>query len=256
VVSAARRRLRAADPDARASTAAASGALVALAGAGLTGFPLEMPATLALGGLALGLIAPGAPLGSSTAPAPRWLRGAAVGLAAGLLLLAGLRAERRLRGSTWLGRAEETLRRDSSAETATQALSALDRARAAIPDDFRVHLRAAQMLLQLRRHPEGALAARRALALEPFSPNAWATLAAAQLGTGDAVGAHTSAGRALDLLHDYPFALLVHAQAAQARGDQPGAAGDWARLRALETDAADQSTANAARAILRDHAAR
>jgi O-antigen ligase len=259
VVSAARRRLRSADQETRASTAAASGALVALAGAGLTGFPLEMPATLALGGLALGLIAPGNPVASppgDLAPRRRWLRAAAVGLSAGLLLWAGLRAERRLRGSAWLGRAEQTLRHDSSAETATQALSALDRARAASPDEFRVHLRAAQMLLQLRRHAEGALAARRALALEPFSPNAWATLAAAQLGTGDTAGALASAGRALDLLHDYPFALLVHAQAAQARGDQPGAAGDWDRLRALATGAADQSTTTAARAILRDHGPR
>ena len=56
----ARRRLRAGDASARSSTAAAAGSLVALAGAGITGFPLEMPATLALAGVALGLIAPGA----------------------------------------------------------------------------------------------------------------------------------------------------------------------------------------------------
>src|SRR5205823_2096188 len=56
VATSARRRL--AVEGARTSAAAASGALVALVGAGVTGFPLEMPATLALGGLALGLVVP------------------------------------------------------------------------------------------------------------------------------------------------------------------------------------------------------
>ena len=49
-----RQRLRTEGEEERAMTAAAAGSLVALLAAGSTSFPLEMPGTLALGGLALG----------------------------------------------------------------------------------------------------------------------------------------------------------------------------------------------------------
>jgi O-antigen ligase len=263
VVLAVQHRLRAADESARASTAAAAGALVALAGAGCTGFPLEMPATIALGGLALGLVAPGAEpvsIAGNTASwtlSPRaarirpWLGRAAVGLAVSFVLWAGVRAERELRASYWLGRAERTLRSERSLPAATRALYALDRARAANPDEFRVHLRTSQMMLRLHRASDAAQAARRALALEPVSPNAWATLAAAQLAKGDARGARASTSRALDLLHDYPFALFVDGEAARLTGDSAGAASDWAHLHALAAqNTIDQATAEAARELI------
>jgi tetratricopeptide (TPR) repeat protein len=263
VVLAVRHRLRDADESARASTAAAAGALVALAGAGVTGFPLEMPATVALGGLALGLVAPAAERAPSAgdmasrarSPWPAriraWLKRAAVGLAVGLVFWVGVRSERELRASYWLGLAERALRAERSVPGATRALSALDRARAANPDEFRLHLRTSQMMLRLHRASDAAQAARRALAVEPVSPNAWATLAAAQLAAGDARGARASASRALDLLHDYPFALFVDAKAARGTGDSAGAATDWARLRTLATrNTVDQATAEAARELI------
>jgi O-antigen ligase len=243
-----RRSLRAADERARPSTAAAAGALVALAGVGVTGFPLEMPATLALGGVALGLVAR---QGGDAPPRSQWRRRVEVALAVALLAWAGSRAARHVRGSAWLTVAERALHADRGVDGAMRALPALDRARAATPDELLVHLRTAQMLLRLHRAPEAAEAARRALALEPDSPNCLATLAAAQLGAGDLPGARESASRALALLHDHPFALLVSAQIAEAAGDAPSAADGWARLHALAASSVvDRPTAAAARELL------
>jgi O-antigen ligase len=264
---AARQRLRAGEAQARAATAGAAGALVALLVTGATGFPLEMPGTIALAGLALGLVAPGADgsgggsesgaqaaraSGSAAIARARLLGHATALLAAGLLVAAAARGGRQVRGSAYLGRAERVLRRDGSPEGGAGALKALVLAAAATPSSFPVQLRTAHMLLRLRRFPEATPAARRALALEPFSPNAWATLAVSQLGARDASASRASAARALELLHDYPFALWVHGQAARALDDAGAAAADHARLLQLATGGpAGEDTAAAAREVLR-----
>jgi O-antigen ligase len=195
-----RRRLR--SPADRPSTAAAAGALIALAGTGATGFPLEMPATLALGGLALGLTAAGG------TEAPRRAAWIALPLAAALILGAAWRAQGELRGSIWLRRADRAFA-GRTLEGATRALPLLERAAAAAPSAFAVHFTKAQVLLRLRRPAESEEAARRALAIESFSPYAWAALAAAQLEHGDAPAARMSAARATALLNDFPAARAV-----------------------------------------------
>jgi hypothetical protein len=262
-----RRHLAAGD---RITTAAAAGALVALLGAGLTGFPLEMPATIALAGLALGLV--GRRLEASTLPAtairavdsetaaaplvrlgpPRRMLGRLAVLAAGAVLLwSGWRAQKYMRGSAWLGAAERAPHRDPGPMGTVRALGALDRAAALTPGAFRVHLRTAQVMLGLHQSAEAARAAWRALYIEPFSPNAWTILASAQLEGGKVGEARLSAGRALALLADDPFALSVDARAAEASGDAEGASLRWRRLEALTGDAADPTMADAARALLR-----
>jgi putative inorganic carbon (HCO3(-)) transporter len=246
-----RRRLAATDDHAdRVALAGAAGALVALLGGGLTGFPLEMPGTIALGGVALGL-AVAVPGG---APRGRVWRAAAVAGAALLLLGAAARGGRQVYGNLWLGGAERALHRDRGRDGAERALATLERAAALTPDSFRVPLRTAQMLLRLQRFGEAVAAARRALALEPLAPNAWATLAAAQLGAGQVAEARGSAAQALALLHEHPFALFTAARAAEAAGDGDAAATSWKQLEAISRDAAaDRETASAAREFLGPH---
>jgi O-antigen ligase len=251
-----RRRLGGDEAQARPRAVAAAAALAALSGAALTGFPLEMPATIALSGLALGLLAGERPPGArAEAPTVRRVIGrAAVAVAVGLLVVAGVRAERQIRGSYWLGQAERALRRDRGPTGALLALPLLDRAAAATPGVFRVHLRAAQTMLRLRRQAEAAQAARRALAIEPLSPNAWATLAAAELEAGQPAEARADAARALAVLADHPFALFIDARGAEVTADLAGAARSWARLRAIAASrAVDQETAAAARTLLGSH---
>jgi tetratricopeptide (TPR) repeat protein len=258
VAVATRRRLRAGEAEERPATAAAAGALVALVATGITGFPLEMPGTLALGGVALGLAtAIGRPIGAAAATAPatrsaRLVARAAVVVAAALVAGAGLRADRALRGSHGLGQAERLLRRDRAPEAATRALAALERAGSATPGAFRVRLRAAQALQRTGRFGEAAGAAKAALAIEPYSPNAWAALAGAELGAGEVKAARTSAERALSLLNDHPYALFVQARAAEAIGDEPAADAAWHRLGALAAGGRphDDATAADARDLL------
>lgn len=264
-VIAARRRLAADDDEARVGTAAAAGSLVALVVISVASFPLEMPGTLALGGIALGFLATDARacdagLAAETHPVPAIPTGpvaSAVRIAAiaGALLLgvcAAVRGERNLRASFWLGAAERTLRRDHGASGAAEALSALALSLDARPADYRADLRASQMLLREKRAPEAAAAARRALDLEPYAPNAWAALAAADLLAGDAPAARRDADEALGLLADEPFALHLGAQAATRAGDPAAAAVDAARLRALADHSDDADTTREARTLLED----
>jgi predicted Zn-dependent protease len=173
--------------------------------------------------------------------------------AVALVLAAGWRAQKEIRGSAWLGEAERALHRDPGPAGAERALLALDRAAAVTPGVFRVHLRTAQMLLRLHRAPEAVRAIRRALALEPFSANAWTTLAAADLDGGKAWEARADAGSALVLLADHPFALFIDARAAEATGDGDGAGKRWRELEALAAHAVEKDTAEAARTFLRSH---
>jgi O-antigen ligase len=246
---AARRRLLSNDQGVRAVAAGASGALVALVAISLAGFPLEMPGTLALSGLALGFVAtdPQAKEGGSPSTTSRGLAWVGVALGAMLFGAAATRAERSVRGSAWLARAEEALHRNHDSIGAAEAMGAINFALQAQPSDYRARLRSAQMMLRERRAAESARAARRAIDLEPYAPNAWAVLAAAELDGDDADAAGRDATHALALLHDYPFALHTRALAAERRGDT--AAADRAQLRALATGPANDDTARAARAL-------
>jgi O-antigen ligase len=245
------RRLRTGD-DARATTAAAAGALVALLALSVTGFPLEMPGTLMLAGLALGLVAPAAVRPRVPAPVspPRLVAYAPVVVGLAFLSCAAVRAERNVRGSRWLGTAESALHRDPGLLGAAGALWALEHSLEATPDDFRAHLRTAQMKLRQHHSRESARAAERALALEPYDPNALAALAAAELDAGDPDAARRDAARALALLHDHPFALQLRARAAEQEGDATAAAADRQTLATLAAGAENDDTARAARALL------
>jgi O-antigen ligase len=219
------------DGDAQAELApAAAGSLAALLGAGLTGFPLEMPATALLCGVALGVLAAPSP-GVEPARAARSparvlgaVRGsAAAWLALALVVAATTLSARRLAASYQLGRAEAALARGDRRAGASAALASLERAERAEPGRFDVSLRLAHANLRLDQGAAAAAAARRALAVEPFSPHALAALAAAQLATGDPAAAVASARRALDLLHDFPPALATLARASERAGLSPEA---------------------------------
>jgi hypothetical protein len=245
-VMAVRRRLTSDDEETRATTAGAAGALVALVALCFASFPFEMPGTLTLGGLALGLVAVD-PFSTRRRADPRWVVycGAVIGVV--LVLGAALRAERSIRSSRWLGAAERSMRVDHDpAETLRELLRASD----AAPNDFRMRLRMAQALLAEHRAVESADAARHALSIEPYSPNAWAALAAAELEEGEPVEARHHATQALTLLQDFPFALQLRSAAAQQEGDPANAQADRERLRTLATSSPDRDTSRAANKFL------
>ncbi|MDP9036394.1 MAG: O-antigen ligase family protein [Myxococcota bacterium] len=254
-----RRRLRR-EQHTRGITAGSAGALVALMALSVASFPLESPGTLALAGLALGLIATDTAPGEGRSPASsrpakhvwRPLSYAALMAAIALVPFVAIRAERNVRASRWLSVAERAMRRDAGPQGARAALLALERATAANPRGYRAHLRAAQMLLREGRPRDSADAARDALRTEPHAPNAWAALAAAELAAGDATAARREAARALELLQNFPFALDVHARAALAEGDVEAADRDGERLDVLAAGAAEDDTTRAARALRAD----
>jgi predicted Zn-dependent protease len=168
-----------------------------------------------------------------------------------MLVCTTVRAERRVRSSEWLAVAERALHRDHGSVGAAEALGALNYSLAAMPDDYRARLRAAQMLLREHRSAASAGAARQALALEPYAPNAWAALAAAELEAGDPEASRADATRAIAVLQDYPFALYVRAQAAERQGDHDAAAADRGRITAIADGPQSNDTARAARALLK-----
>jgi O-antigen ligase len=243
------RRLRAEDEDSRAETAAAAGALVALVALGLSGFPLEMPGTLALGGLGLGLVAAspadGSARGSPRADVERWMAYGGVVLGVAVVVGAIARAERAVRANAWLGAAERAGKSDPR-----EAIEDLEHVSSVSPSDFRAHLLMAHALLREARALESASAAWRALSLEPYSPNAWAVLAAAELAVGDPRSAREEASHALTLLDDYAMALEVRRVAAEQEGDLLAAQRDRAHLEALAKSCPDPDTSEAAAKIL------
>jgi O-antigen ligase len=262
VIGALRRRIRAGG-EVRTDAAGTAGALAALTVTSLASFPLEMPGTIALTGLALGLVAPELP-GQAVAahaaeeraagPPPSGAR-RALFLALAFVGLAVFVARARLavrawRGSRWLQTAEIAMRRDTGLAGAHEALGAIANALEATPDDYRAHLRASQLLLREHRAQESAAEARSALQIEPFAPNALVALAAAELDGGDHAAARRDAERALSVLHDYPFALRVHAAAAQEESDALAVSQDKDRLRVLAALPADDDTGRAARTVL------
>ncbi len=253
VVAAARRRLwRDAEADARSAATGASGALVAMTVVSLAAFPLEMPATLALTGLALGLVAPEPPHAKAVRGGGRRARVAPVlVLGAALFVAVAIRAERHVRASRWLGVAERALHRDRGVRGAEEALAALRESLAAAPGAYAAELRASQMMRRESRALEAIDAAQRALAAEPYSVNAWGALAAAEKAAGHVDEARAAATRALELLRDYPLALYVRATLDEQNGTNlERAATDRAALRTLADSSADADTRRTAQALL------
>ncbi len=264
---AARGRLASGDEQLRDGAQAAAASLAALGAISLASFPLEMPATIALAGIALGLLAGGTPAPASppasresptasravTTGVGRGIASLVAGIAACLVACAAIRAERAVRGSRWLGVAERAMRADRSAAGASAALPALKEAldaTEATPASYRASLRTSQMLLREARSVEAARAARDALAIEPYAPDAWTALAAAELEAGDATAARRDAGEALHLLEDDPLALSLRARAARREGDDEAAKADQDHMRALADHSDDAETSRAAKALL------
>jgi O-antigen ligase len=258
-----RRRLQTGDADTRTTAAAAGGALVALVALSAASFPLEMPAPIALAGVALGLVVvdtrgsqrPAAvplPENADARATKRAIDGATIAVGLALISCAVVRGERSVRSSWWLASAERAMHRDHGSPGAdAEALEALRRSLDAQPDDYRALLRMAQVLLRQHRSTESAFAARRALDLELYAPNAWAALAAAELDAGAYERARNDATEALTVLEDYPFALQIRAIAAGKLGDELAAQADRSRLGALAASPDNYDTTRDARALLK-----
>jgi O-antigen ligase len=235
-------------PEDAVVTAAAAGSWMALSVLCVASFPFEMPGTLAIAGIALGLLA------TDPVQDPQPGRTAAVGylqLAAGLTLLAcvAVRSELSMRGSYWLGVAARAAWRDRGPLGASAALQVLPKSIDLAPEDFRTRLFTARMNTRLGRSEEAARAATAALALEPYSPNANAALAVAALDSGDPEAAKRYATAALNVLHDEPAALHTRALASERLHDDTAAAADRSRLAGLAY-ARNAETAREAQSLL------
>ena len=203
------------------AAAAAAGAVAACVGCGLTAFPLAMPATGLLFGVALGLLdALAAPAAAAAAASPGTsaARGPAVRLAAGVAAVAVVGGACWLSygvfgASYWRGRAKAAMAPGGDRPSDPgAALAALERAAAAPRIDgtrFDIALRAAQVGVLAGRGAEAHRAANRALALEPYSPHALAARAAAELALGDEERASDDARRAMGLFLDLPSAVTT-----------------------------------------------
>jgi O-antigen ligase len=225
------------------AAAAAAGSLAAGFACGLTAFPLGMPATTLLSGVALGLLGTLDPRRSGL-PWPRAVRarsgpqppsppsgGASWGaivpaMAIGAIVVAGaaLGAWRGLAASYFRGRAERALAARDAKAGAAEALRLLARADGAGAEGatFWIGLRTAQAALRLGDGAAAVQAAERALALEPWSPHALALRGAGRLAAGDAPGAADDARRALELYADHPVAQATLAAAAARLGRAEG----------------------------------
>ena len=211
------------------AAAAGAGGVAACFGCGLTAFPLGMPATLLLFGVSLGVLDALAPAAAGAPAASRAARGraGAVGAAAvALVLVAGGAALSFgvLASSYWRGQARAALASGGGrTPDPAAALASLERAGRAPRLDgarFDIALRTAQVALQAERGWDAYQAASRALALEPNSPHALGTRAAAQL-TGvllDLRGATADAERALALFPDLPVARAARDKASRLLG--------------------------------------
>jgi O-antigen ligase len=213
------------------AASAGAGGVAACLGCGLTAFPLAMPATALLFGVSLGAIdalapaAAGAADGAGERPARR--RGAAfvaAALAAILVAGAGWLSFGVFASAHWRGRAKAALAGGAARKPDTAAaLAALERAAAATRLDgvrFDIALRTAQVAVDAGKGWAAYQAATRALALEPYSPHALGTRAAAQLGGGllDLRGATADAEQALRRFPELPVARAAHARATAMLG--------------------------------------
>jgi tetratricopeptide (TPR) repeat protein len=199
------------------AASAAAGSVAACLGCGLTAFPLAMPGTVLLFGVSLGVLDALAPAKASAvadaaAPAARFplARALAAPMAVVLVLGAGWLSVGVLASSYLRGRARAALVRGGDARAnAASALALLERA-ARLPRldqvRFDIALRAAQVAVRIGRGEAALQEADRALAIEPYSPHAWAARAAAQLALGNEGPAVHDATRAMTLFLDLPSA--------------------------------------------------
>ena len=199
------------------AAAAGAGGVAACLGCGLTAFPLAMPATALLFGVALGLLDALVPAtadaraASATSGQVGRARVLAVRAAAALAVVgAGWLAAGVLATSYWRGqaRAAAALAGDRQPDVPA-ALTDLARASRWPRLDsvrFDIALRTSQLALRIDRAPAALESADRALALEPSSPHALAARAAAELSLGREGQAADDAERALHLFFDLPSA--------------------------------------------------
>jgi predicted Zn-dependent protease len=167
-----------------------------------------------------------------------------------LVVCAVVRAERAVRGSWWVGRAERSIRADRGSAGAEQGIAALKRALEATPNDFTARLLTARLLLRAGRPADSVHAAEQVRALEPYSPHAWAALSAAELASNDPAAARWAADQALGLLEDYPEALDLRAHASAQEGDVGAAGADRDHLARLAQGPASSAITRSARALL------
>jgi O-antigen ligase len=244
----ARRRLGADGDDDRAVTTGAVGALVTLL-ALFTSFPLEMPGTIVLAGVAVGLVVTEERAAPARGPWGSGLFVPALLASLALLIVVPVRAERRIRGSAALGEAERALKANRGVPGAETALEALKRCLDATPNSYLAELRTAQMLLREKRSDEAVEAAERAIALEPYAPNSWGVLGAAHRQAGHVTQSRDAASRGLELMHDYPLALDVRADAEEALEERDAERADRERLRDLAEHSEDEATRRVARSL-------
>ena len=243
-VRSAHRRLGSADTVTRGHTAGALGALAAMAGLSMASFPLEMPGTILLGGIALGLVT--VPDPARKARPQRKMLVPAVALSGMMLVCSVVRSERIVRGSYWLGVAEHLPPREQAGSAAggDPIVDALRSSLQARPDRFRALLKLSQRESRDGRGTDAIDMAKHALAIEPYSIHAWGALARAYQVAGHSSDAIAAATVALTLLPEYPTALAVRARE-RVTTDPAGAAEDRALLRLL-TESEDVDTRRAA----------
>jgi O-antigen ligase len=208
----------------RDAAAAGAGSVAACLACGLTAFPLAMPATALLFGVSLGVldaVAPAAGPAPAPAPARRAAHAAFAPRARAAVMAARAAAVAVIVGGGWLavgvgasaywrGQARAAIAPggDRPADVAT-AMADLARAAGATRLDsvrFDIALRTAQLAVRIDRGAAALQAADRALALEPYSPHAWAARAAAELSLRDETRAADDAAHAMRLFLDLPSA--------------------------------------------------
>ena len=245
--------------------AAAAGCLAALFACGLAGFPLAMPGTSVLFGVALGFLAcdgtkPGT-LPARAFSAARARSGARLArrtgsavLAVAIVAGAVIGSARSLVRSYWLARERAAL--GTPALGPKLALDALRRADRAGAGNFEVALETAYVLVRLHRYGEVRDAADRALAVEPYSATAWLMRAEGNLANGDAPAAIGDTDRALKIFADYPDVLATRsiAEARLGHADAAQAARDHLAALAASGDARAQHLVDSVRAAERPHA--
>jgi O-antigen ligase len=237
------------DDDERPHIVAAAASLVALAVLSLSSFPLEMPGTLALGGISLGLVVVD-PERSARLRTSRVTAYPLVLAGMGLVVLAATDADRAIKASRQLGDAERAMHKESGPAGTERALASLKRMLDLSPNDFRARLLTAHLLLRAGQPAAAARSAHEILTFEPYSPNAWTARAAAELAQGEHAAARRSADEALSLLHDDPQALEIRAEASAAEGDLGASQADSQHLAELASGPDESDTTRAARALL------
>jgi O-antigen ligase len=160
-----------------------------------------------------------------------------VALAAGLLavLMAAYQGQQHLRSNYCLGEGQRLI---ASRETNTvrEGLRVLTQGLTIAPQQYNIAVRLAYGQMRASQPGRAVGTLKHALSIEPYSPYAWATLASAQLRTGDFTRALASAQFARTLIQRYPKALVTEYNAAKKLGQDEVAETARERLSALAKD--------------------